>query len=709
MNQRESGGLQARRRWVLLSAALALAASLLGVGATAQARGVAPTERSAPTASVAAEPAAASLGCTTNCAIQSVATGMFVSTELSFRGDRNGVLRARATQPRGWEAFTIVGDCSTKRGCWIKSTANGKWLFPDWDSRVLRASLTEQGGNSLFRTSGDCTSAEGCLIRPVVPGLYLAADLTASGNDYGVLRSNDFWAPSAQRFRIVPVSAPLPAPVIGCAQACAIQSLSTGAFVSQTDGPGRNLAADSTTVGQRQSFSIVGDCGPKAACALRSDSNGRFVNVAAKDSSSSAAGVLGARSDTVRGWEAFGVIGDCTSSTGCVLQSRANRQFVVTTPADAGSVLRASSPTIAGADRFRVTPAALLAPTSIASTATYSCAINLGGTVSCWGTMALEGITAADTSPVPTTPVDGIVGATAIDAGINTACAVVAGGSVSCWGGPQYGSGDPTVALAYDTGVTGATAVAVGAEHACAIVAGGSVVCWGYGGDGELGVALPQGTSASYTPVTVPGVTGATAIAAGDYHTCVLLAGGTVTCWGENVDGEIGLPAGTASSGPVAVAGITGASAISAHDRASCALVAGTVRCWGTGYVVDRTLPPGVAAPGGDHPMVFETTKAVGLSSNDDFACVVLRGGAVQCTGFLPEMADGPAIETERNRNPVPGLAGVTAVAAGTEHVCVRSSDLTVRCWGMNNYGQLGSGVPVDDQAAYDPVVITLP
>jgi alpha-tubulin suppressor-like RCC1 family protein len=55
--------------------------------------------------------------------------------------------------------------------------------------------------------------------------------------------------------------------------------------------------------------------------------------------------------------------------------------------------------------------------------------------------------------------------------------------------------------------------------------------------------------TAASTPVSVWGLTGATAIAAGDRHSCALLSDGTVRCWGYVGAGEIG----TATTAPLAV------------------------------------------------------------------------------------------------------------------------------------------------------------
>ncbi len=51
-----------------------------------------------------------------------------------------------------------------------------------------------------------------------------------------------------------------------------------------------------------------------------------------------------------------------------------------------------------------------------------------------------------------------------------------------------------------------------------------------------------------------PGVS-AIAIATGDYHTCAIVAGGGVKCWGLNDYGQLGIGINTNQNSPVDVAG----------------------------------------------------------------------------------------------------------------------------------------------------------
>jgi len=172
---------------------------------------------------------------------------------------------------------------------------------------------------------------------------------------------------------------------------------------------------------------------------------------------------------------------------------------------------------------------------------------------------------------------------------------------VQCWGNNgvgQLGKDTPAIAIGEGdtltlsftpvtvTGITTATAVAAGEGHTCALLANGTVQCWGDNQGGQLG----NGTitrfhrSSSILVTTVTGITTATAIATGRSHTCALLTNGTVRCWGWNYSGQLGNGTNTNASTQVTVSGITTATAIAAGYAHTCAVLAnGTVQCWGYG------------------------------------------------------------------------------------------------------------------------------
>ncbi len=156
-----------------------------------------------------------------------------------------------------------------------------------------------------------------------------------------------------------------------------------------------------------------------------------------------------------------------------------------------------------------------------------------------------------------------------------------------------------------------ATAIAAGQYHSCAIQAGsGAVVCWGFPHQycDETGC---QGTGAASPPPSVDGTSGtASAITAGWFHSCAIqAASGAVVCWGNVGDGQA-MP-------PPSVDGTAGtATAIAAGFLHSCAIQAGTgaVVCWGNNAEGQATPPPSVdgtagaataIAAGGSHTLAI--------------------------------------------------------------------------------------------------------
>jgi hypothetical protein len=101
-------------------------------------------------------------------------------------------------------------------------------------------------------------------------------------------------------------------------------------------------------------------------------------------------------------------------------------------------------------------------------------------------------------------------------------------------------------------------------SEASAVVAGG-VEAWGFNASGELGDGA-LGTATS--PVTVDGLRGVTAIAAGGHDSLALLSNGTVMAWGENADGQLGDSVRSSFSDvPVAVPGLSGVVAVTAGPQ----------------------------------------------------------------------------------------------------------------------------------------------
>jgi alpha-tubulin suppressor-like RCC1 family protein len=347
--------------------------------------------------------------------------------------------------------------------------------------------------------------------------------------------------------------------------------------------------------------------------------------------------------------------------------------------------------------------------TAIAAGDTHTCALTSAGAVLCWGENSAGQVGDSTTTQRATpTPVNGLSsGVTAIAAGGAHSCAVAAGGALKCWGYNYYGQlGDTTkvdrlTPVAVSTLSTGVTAVSAGLYFTCALKTGGAMVCWGRNDYGQLG---NNTVTDSASPVSVSSLSsGAAAIGTGSAHSCAVTTTGAMSCWGYNGVGQLGDTTKVAKRVPTAVSGMSaGVATVGLGQAHTCAVTTvGALKCWGDnqyGEIGDGTMTERVTPT-----QVSGLTSGIATVSGGGFeTCALSTSGEIRCWGTneFSQLGVGILVLARRTTPwPVTGLgSGLATVGAGARHTCGLTTTGAVKCWGSNQFGQLGDGstFPVD-------------
>ena len=207
-------------------------------------------------------------------------------------------------------------------------------------------------------------------------------------------------------------------------------------------------------------------------------------------------------------------------------------------------------------------------------------------------------------------------------------------------------------------------------------------------GAGTTTITASQAATSTYTSaststtLTVEAAPEITHLSLSNVSSCALTSTGAMKCWGSNAYGQIGTLASNQQKTPIDVPGFTNnISAIAVGDSRMCALTtAGEVKCIGNGVADSNN--PGISA------------GAISISSGYANSCALMSYGGVKCWGdnWTGQLGSGTWDNTSPAVN-VKGLtSGVTAITSGIMHSCALLSSGSVKCWGANNYGQLGDG-----------------
>jgi alpha-tubulin suppressor-like RCC1 family protein len=317
----------------------------------------------------------------------------------------------------------------------------------------------------------------------------------------------------------------------------------------------------------------------------------------------------------------------------------------------------------------------------------HACALDEAGALYCWGSEAYGRMGSAGDHAAPSLLAAGPF--SAVGVGLTRTCVLDAAGAVACWGGEGGSTSLPApkpptpVALP-----SAARSIDVGADHACALLSDGRVACWGEGADGQLGQGALE---PSASPVIAVGVTGARAIATGDYHSCALSDEG-VQCWGSNLGGAVAPEQrGRASAlvTPRARVSRERYVDVAVGARQVCAIdTEQALRCWGEGSPEALPVPAAARAHGG---LVSPPGGWTRVRSGSGLGCALRNAGELWCWGFGGAGVLGADWQPEAAQLLHAGLH-FGAFAVGAASVCAISDADALWCWGSDQNGELGSG-----------------
>jgi hypothetical protein len=266
---------------------------------------------------------------------------------------------------------------------------------------------------------------------------------------------------------------------------------------------------------------------------------------------------------------------------------------------------------------------------------------------------------------------------TAVAAGYGHVCGLTDKGTVYCWGHASDGRFGPVPENGLPGPIPVATphpfvSISANALHTCGLTAAKAAYCWGGNSFGQLGRGSVDGT-AHPTPEAVSGGHQFVEIHGGASYACGLTASGEAWCWGINAGDALGLGTndGLTYSAPLRAASAYTFTTLTTAVSLACGIsTAGPVVCWG----------------GGSTPAPLDaTTGYTALGSGQHHACRIDNSGHLSCFGDL-----GFNLGYEP---PEP----VSAMTGGTDLTCVIPVGKKVRCWGLNDGGQIGGSTDHDD------------
>lgn len=375
----------------------------------------------------------------------------------------------------------------------------------------------------------------------------------------------------------------------------------------------------------------------------------------------------------------------------------------------------------------------------------FGVAFSLIATLLVAATSLAPRIALADTGEAPYgTPTQALQAAISLG---NTHTCVIKNSNLLCWGDNTWGklgngnvsssrNSTPTYVLDRSGSsdlLSGVIGVIASSNHTCALLNTTKVKCWGLswriGKFQSSGIASPYPTfvknlytSQSESDASAD-LTGAVALSATEYNTCVVINDGRVKCWGDDAGGgKVGNGVGyvllcandsyaaSCGSGQTSNVQLTSVKQLSMMGQTACAIKTDETQvCWGTTngvYGYAGADPPGTriyasstdSGTYGAKAMAPSDYTACGLFEKVSGQAVGISGGQVKCWGKNGSKALGRGESlpdnTADNFSAGNVLSMDTAIAVSGERqaFCALLFDRTVQCWGDNPNGKASVG-----------------
>jgi len=305
-----------------------------------------------------------------------------------------------------------------------------------------------------------------------------------------------------------------------------------------------------------------------------------------------------------------------------------------------------------------------------------------------------------------------------ISVGDGSACGLTDTGDAYCWGlndfgqlgkDDTFGTDQPTAVVAGANASGSWSSIDFGAEHACGIAPDDSAYCWGQGSLGQLGDGSALNRSSPARVLDGENTSGTwKQISAGGYITCGIGGDDSAYCWGSGANGSLGNGVASNSTSPVRVDGGPYVSVGSGVEHACAVTGDFAVECWGlntsgqlgNGTLSSSLVPVAVALSSGE--------SAWSVDAGDVHTCAVLSDMRLRCWGgnAYGQLGRGYTGDPE----PMPGFVDWNqwiSLSVGSLTTCaVERYEQRAYCWGFNGSGQVGDGT-FDDRASPTEVLRT--